>query len=368
MKYSLNDFFVGIVDIFVIFLPGGLLLFVLFYDFPDIGNINPLGGDTASWPFFLAVSFILGHFISMIGAAWEDWAWERSGGLKVKKEVSSELRIAATLIVKDVVPAHLVKNVRRWAAVLLRQDEQSRRVLERIDADRRFFRNLRVVLIASAVIFLIDYNGNHTGNLSAGSILFAFLAHLRYLEQDKKFTKSVFESLVVVHPEKTALQPSKGKEIERRFKVVNDEWRGKGSTVEIRQGYLSTDKERVVRVRVEGENAWLTTKGLSASSAQPEYEYPIPVDDANKILANQCIGLIVEKVRHSINVNGLLWIVDEFKGVNEGLIIAEIETEDEKELKKALESKPSWVGEDITEKYEYRNSNLTTKPFSKWTQ
>ncbi|MBI5558047.1 MAG: hypothetical protein HY885_10440 [Deltaproteobacteria bacterium] len=207
MKYSLSDLFIGVVDIFVIFLPGGLLIAVLLHGFPELKVNTAIPGDEAGkWLLFLALSFILGHFISMAGAALEDWEWQKKGIVSAKDDVSPELREEAGSIVKEAIPPRLVEeeNVRRWAAVLLRKDEQSRRVVERIDADRRFFRNFRVLMVFSFILFLIPADGSSIKRafLVAGSLLFLVLAHLRYRGQDKKFTKTVFETIVANRPAK----------------------------------------------------------------------------------------------------------------------------------------------------------------------
>lgn len=138
--------------------------------------------------------------------------------------------------------------------------------------------------------------------------------------------------------------------------------------MEIRQGYLSTVPDRTVRVRIEGDQGWITIKGKSINGCQPEYEYRIPKQDATEILANLAEGFIIEKMRHKIPIQGFVWEIDEFKGLNRGLVIAEIEVGSVNEMQKALKNKPDWIGDDITSNFEYRNSNLAIQPFSHWSR
>ena len=161
----------------------------------------------------------------------------------------------------------------------------------------------------------------------------------------------------------------KKQEFERKFLVRGDEYRSRGREIHLQQGYLSTDKDRTVRVRVEGDNKGLITiKGRSTGELQPEYEYEIPVEDAKQIIASLCGGKVIDKIRYAITVNGFDWVVDEFKGLNESLVIAEIEAVSEEELGRAIQSKPDWAAKDVTMDFKYRNSNLLNYPFSKWAQ
>jgi adenylate cyclase len=153
-----------------------------------------------------------------------------------------------------------------------------------------------------------------------------------------------------------------GVEIERKFLLAGDDWRALGEPVLLRQGYLSSDPERVVRVRVEGEHACMTIKGKSTGATRGEWEYPIPLADANELLTTLCQQPIVEKYRRRIEFAGNVWEVDEFLGVNLGLVLAEIElaSEDQKF------DKPAWIGADVTHDKRYFNSNLVRQPFSTW--
>ncbi len=114
-------------------------------------------------------------------------------------------------------------------------------------------------------------------------------------------------------------------ETERKFLVKNDTFKNQGKSFHIRQGFLNTDKERVVRIRIMGELAFLTIKGISKGASRAEFEYAIPLEDAAFMLDNLCLHPIIEKHRYIIRFGGFKWEVDEFHGENEGLIIAEIE-------------------------------------------
>ncbi|MFL6708628.1 MAG: CYTH domain-containing protein [Massilia sp.] len=152
-----------------------------------------------------------------------------------------------------------------------------------------------------------------------------------------------------------------GVEIERKFLLAGDGWRTLGSAVAMRQGYLSSDKARVVRVRIEGDEAYLTIKGKSTGATRGEWEYPIPLPDAEELLA-LCEQPLVEKVRRRIDYAGHVWEVDEFSGVNAGLVVAEIELASED----AAFEKPEWIGAEVTDDPRYYNSSLIKQPYSSW--
>lgn len=151
-------------------------------------------------------------------------------------------------------------------------------------------------------------------------------------------------------------------EIERKYLVVGDEWRRLGTASEFRQGYLSTVKERTVRVRVIGEQGYLAVKGITVAATRTEFEYEIPADEARVMLAELCEQPIVEKNRYAIDWVGLVWEVDEFFGANAGLVVAEVELEDADE---EIEL-PEWIGEEVTDDPRYFNSNLVARPYSTW--
>jgi adenylate cyclase len=152
------------------------------------------------------------------------------------------------------------------------------------------------------------------------------------------------------------------KEIERKFLVKSDSWRGQEAGKRYRQGYLSTAKERTVRVRTAGDKGYLTIKGISVGSSRSEYEYEIPVADANEMLDRLCERPLIEKTRYRVPHDGLVWEIDEFEGENSALIVAEVELKDEHQSV-AL---PDWVGQEVTGDPRYFNANLVAKPFSKW--
>jgi len=151
-------------------------------------------------------------------------------------------------------------------------------------------------------------------------------------------------------------------EIERKFLIRDESFKLFSTGVLYRQGYLNRDKHRTVRVRVAGELAFITIKGLTNGMERLEFEYPIAVTDANEMLETMCLTPLIEKMRYNIMTDGHLWEVDEFIGDNEGLIIAEVE------LKSTDEEViiPNWVGEEVTGDLKYYNSNLVINPFKNW--
>jgi adenylate cyclase len=151
-------------------------------------------------------------------------------------------------------------------------------------------------------------------------------------------------------------------EIERKFLVRDDRWRSLGQGVLLRQGYLSSSPERIVRVRIEGDRAMLTIKGRTHGATRAEWEYPIPTADAQAFLDNLCERPLIEKYRYRIPFDGLVWEVDEFLGENAGLIVAEVELESEDQPF----ARPEWIGDEVTHDARYFNANLLRHPYSKW--
>ncbi len=147
-------------------------------------------------------------------------------------------------------------------------------------------------------------------------------------------------------------------EIERKFLVTDDSWRGLTEGIDYRQGYLAVTETVTVRVRVGGDMAVMAIKGPSSSSglSRAEYEFPLPVADATEMIDRLCNGRIVEKTRHRIGHDGFVWEVDEFHGAHEGLVLAEIELESEDQVFE----KPAWVGEEVTGDYRYGNAWLAS--------
>lgn len=152
------------------------------------------------------------------------------------------------------------------------------------------------------------------------------------------------------------------KEIERKFLLVGDAWRELAKGTHYRQGYLNSAKERTVRVRTIDDKGFLTIKGITTGATRVEYEYEIPHSDCTEMLDDLAEKPIIEKARYKIDFGGFVWEVDEFFGVNKGLVVAEIELESEDQ---AFE-KPSWVGEEVTGDPRYYNSSLVANPYTTW--
>ncbi len=150
-------------------------------------------------------------------------------------------------------------------------------------------------------------------------------------------------------------------EIERKFLVDPFLWKPKTKGEKIVQGYLSTDKERVVRVRTKGEKAFLTIKGKMQGISRTELEYEIPVRDARQLL-KMCLFSPVEKTRFTEDHFGNTWEIDVFERENKGLLIAEIELESEEQ---AFEL-PEWTTDEVTHDQRFYNSYLSRIPYSNW--
>lgn len=154
-----------------------------------------------------------------------------------------------------------------------------------------------------------------------------------------------------------------GIEIERKFLIAEDSWRLQAVGISYAQGYLSRGTGRTVRVRIAGEEAYITIKGPVRGISRLEYEYQIPVKDARELLL-LCEGPLIEKTRYRIFTEGHLWEIDEFHGENAGLVIAEVELADPQESVIF----PSWLGTEVTGDARYYNSNLTMHPYCDWRQ
>mgnify|MGYP002750538015 CR=1 FL=1 len=150
------------------------------------------------------------------------------------------------------------------------------------------------------------------------------------------------------------------REIERKFLVKEGNWREAKATT-YRQGYLSSAKERIVRVRTIKDKGYLTIKGITVGASRMEFEYEIPRRDADKLL-DICEKPLIEKTRYKVEEGDFVWEIDEFFGANQGLIVAEVELESEDQKF----SKPHWVGEEVTGDPRYFNSNLIKNPYTKW--
>ncbi|MCG3157820.1 MAG: Inorganic triphosphatase [bacterium] len=152
------------------------------------------------------------------------------------------------------------------------------------------------------------------------------------------------------------------KEVERKFLVKGLEWKRLAAGVAYRQGYLSTVKERTVRVRTVGDKGYLTIKGLTVGVTRSEFEYEIPVADANALLDELCERPLIEKNRYKVAHAGLTWEIDEFFGENNGLVVAEVELQD---AQQKIEL-PAWIGEEVSGDPRYFNANLIKHPYTKW--
>ena len=153
-----------------------------------------------------------------------------------------------------------------------------------------------------------------------------------------------------------------GIEIERKFLIRHGAWTPSGSGTHFKQGYLNSQKERVVRVRIEGTRAKLTIKGPTTGVSRSEFEYEIPVADADILLDHLCEQPLIDKHRHIETLGGRTWEIDVFHGLNEGLIVAEVELPSEDA---ALEL-PPWIDREVSGDPRYFNSNLLKHPYSTW--
>mgnify|MGYP000939444611 CR=1 FL=1 len=162
-----------------------------------------------------------------------------------------------------------------------------------------------------------------------------------------------------------------GIEIERKFLVKGDGWRDAAGRVQpMAQGYLNDlalvdgiRQKASVRVRIEGDQAFLNIKSRESGHTRQEFDYPIPVDDARALLA-LTVGGLVDKRRHYVEHEGHLWEVDEFLGDNAGLVVAEIELDAADEAF-AL---PDWAGMEVTDQTRYYNLALASRPYAQWSE
>ena len=149
-------------------------------------------------------------------------------------------------------------------------------------------------------------------------------------------------------------------EIERKFLVKDQSYRKLASGILYRQGYLCTNP--TVRVRTAGNRGYLTIKGPSSDISRTEYEYEIPLIDANALLHDLCLKPLIEKIRYTFEFKGLVWEIDEFLQENQGLIVAEIELESQDQVFE----KPDFIGCKVSDDPRYRNSNLIKHPYQSW--
>lgn len=151
-------------------------------------------------------------------------------------------------------------------------------------------------------------------------------------------------------------------EIERRFLLKNNNWRKQISHTQIlHQGYLSVEKERTIRVRIIGNQAWLTLKGHISDLVRSEFEYEIPLADAQMMMDTMCLFKI-QKNRYLVEYAGYTFEIDEFFGDNAPLILAELELPSED----ADYPRPDWLGEEITADGRFTNAYISQHPYSTW--
>ena len=158
-------------------------------------------------------------------------------------------------------------------------------------------------------------------------------------------------------------------EIERKFLLANDDWRrAVSASKHIAQGYLVDVRalrdgtaRASVRVRISGDEAWLNIKSVELGVARAEYELPLPLHDAQTMLATLCNG-VLEKIRHHVEIDGWLFEIDEFLGANRGLFVAEVELPH----KDARFPRPAWLAREVSTLARYYNVNLIERPFAEW--
>ncbi len=161
-----------------------------------------------------------------------------------------------------------------------------------------------------------------------------------------------------------------GIEIEKKFLIADDSWKTQVyKTTRMAQGYLNDmnamregTQKASVRVRIAGDQAYLNMKSRELGHTRQEFDYEIPLADAEALL-KLCVGGLIDKHRNYIKYDGFIWEVDEFLGENQGLIVAEIELPDAD----AIFERPEWCGMEVTDKIRYYNLALAERPFAQWT-
>ncbi len=152
-------------------------------------------------------------------------------------------------------------------------------------------------------------------------------------------------------------------EIERKYLVVNDKWKlHVESEATLKQGYLATLPNASIRVRVAKGSAHLNIKSVTLGISRSEYEYEIPLEEGEEILANLTAGPIIDKVRYKVRCGNHIWDLDLFHGDNEGLIVAEVELDAEDETFEM----PEWAGEEVSGDPKYYNASLVKRPYCDW--
>ena len=152
------------------------------------------------------------------------------------------------------------------------------------------------------------------------------------------------------------------KEIERKFLVKDDLFLQGLNGVDYKQGYILGRARAAVRIRIVGDRGFITLKGATAGISRSEFEYEIPLSDANQILEQFCQKPFIKKTRYEVRHAGCTWEVDVFHGDNAGLIMAEIELEAEQQSVEI----PPWAGHEVTDDSRYFNANLAVTPYGSW--
>lgn len=154
-----------------------------------------------------------------------------------------------------------------------------------------------------------------------------------------------------------------GIEIERKFLLANDQWRcGIRKSTKLRQGYLTQSEQASIRIRTDAEIGWLNVKSAVLGPHRQEFEYEIPLQDAEQMLDTLAKKPLIEKTRHIVDFGSHTWEIDEFDGDNSGLIVAEIELSEVDEIFEP----PDWIGVEVTMDPRYYNTNLQKKPYKSW--
>lgn len=150
-------------------------------------------------------------------------------------------------------------------------------------------------------------------------------------------------------------------EIERKFLVSPKKWTPSSKGIKLKQGYLAADHERTVRIRVSDEKSFLTIKGSTVGFKRDEFEYEIPNNDGEELL-KMCVNTIVKKIRYKEKIGDFVWEIDVFEGENKGLVLAEVELENENQ---EIEI-PDWAEKEVSGDFRFYNSYLAERPFSTW--
>ncbi len=152
-------------------------------------------------------------------------------------------------------------------------------------------------------------------------------------------------------------------EIERKFLVINDNWRAQvESESTLKQGYLTAEEQLSIRVRIAKGKGELTIKGGTSGISRSEYEYAIPLQDAQELIANLVTGSVIDKTRYKVRCGDHLWDLDVFHGDNQGLVMAEVELCSESEAFQM----PDWAGQEVSDDPRYYNANLISQPYCDW--